>query len=62
MYLELKKEIIKFILDNLEVFNLTSYTVDNFHDYIYSKDGKYLIGGVNVKSFIDDTIKLLESH
>ena len=45
MYLELKKEIIKFIIDKLEVFNLTNYTVEHFHDYIYTKEGNYLIGG-----------------
>ena len=59
MRLELKKAIIKYILDNINYFNLTNQVTEHFREYIYNKDGNYLIGGEAVSKFIDDAVKLI---
>lgn len=56
---KLKEAIIKFIFDNEKEFQITNTTVSKFHEYIYDKSGEYLIGGEDVKKFIDDAIELI---
>lgn len=59
---ELKKAIVNFIFDNSKEFQLNNRTAEEFRPYIYSKEGKYLIGGEEVYEFIRDAIKLLTKN
>lgn len=59
MKTELKKSIINFILHNEKDFQIVNSTNQAFREYIYNKDGNYLIGGEDVAMFIKDAIKLL---
>ena len=61
MRIELKKAIINFIFANYKAFNLTNLTVDRFRDYIYTKEGEYLIGGEDVYKFIKNAEILILS-
>ncbi len=58
---ELKKAIINHIFDNATEFQLPNNTTDKFRNYIYDGDGEYLIGGKEVKEFINAAIKLLNN-
>lgn len=60
MRIELKKAIMKYVLDNINYFNLTNQTTEHFSEYIYDKTGNYLIGGEAVYQFIKDTINLIK--
>lgn len=60
MFIELKKAIILFMIDHINDLQLVNATHDEFHDYIYNKDGNYLIGGEVVSDFIDNAAKLLK--
>jgi len=55
---ELKRAILNFILDNEKEFQITNATIEHFRPYIYTVDGKYLIGGEEVVNFIRDAVKL----
>lgn len=55
---ELKDAIIKKVQENRDNFQLVNFIVDSFKEYIYNKDGNYLIGGEKVSKFIDDFIKI----
>lgn len=55
----LKKAIIDFIINNEKEFQLTNVTTDKFRSYIYDTGGEYLIGGEDVKKFIDQSIELI---
>lgn len=59
MNIELKKQILNFIIDNRKIFQLHNLTTNNFREYIYNSKGDYLIGGENVSNFINSAIKLL---
>ena len=59
---QLKQAIVNFIFENEKSFNLTNLTVDTFREYIYSKDGSYLIGGEDVSAFIKDAEKLITGN
>jgi hypothetical protein len=59
MNTELKKEIVNFIFDNCNEFQITNATVKEFRLYIYDDKGNFLIGGVDVAEFIQKAIKLL---
>lgn len=56
---ELKQAIINFILDNEKAFQLTNNTTHHFRHYIYTPSGDYLIGGEDVKAFINEAIELI---
>jgi hypothetical protein len=56
---ELKQAIVNHIFDNKQVFGLHNFTTHTFHDYIYDREGEYLIGGKVVSEFIDKAIKLI---
>lgn len=58
---ELKDAIIKTVQENTNEFQLTNFIVGNFREYIYNKDGEYLIGGEQVAQFINNFIKLYEN-
>lgn len=57
---ELKQAIIKFIFDNEKEFQLFSAVQNKFRPYIYDAEGQYLIGGEDVKNFIEKAIDLIE--
>ncbi len=57
---ELKQAIINFIFENERLFNLHNSTITEFKEYIYNSKGEYLIGGEDVKNFVEDAIKLIE--
>lgn len=59
MRIELKKAILKWICENVKVFQLNNVCHEKFREYIYSKSGNYLIDGKGVSQFIDDAIKLI---
>lgn len=56
---ELKKAIIDYMFENNNVFNLCNQTTTHFTDYIYNKNGDYLIGGEEVMDFIEKAVKLV---
>jgi len=57
--MELKQQIIKYIFDNKDQFQLTNATINNFREYIYNSKGEYLIGGELIASFITKAIDLI---
>lgn len=60
MQTSLKREITDYIFDNIKYFSLHENTVDKFTLYIFDDKGEYLIGGQEVKEFIDKAIRLLQ--
>ena len=56
---ELKQAIINFIFENENDFQLTNNTTSKFRLYIYDDAGEYLIGGEDVKTFINKAVELL---
>ena len=56
---ELKQAIVNFILDNEKEFQIHNATNGKFRPYIYDTDGEYLIGGEDVRNFINNAIELL---
>ncbi len=56
---ELKQAIVNYIFDNEKDFQLVNNTTDKFRAYIYDSKGEYLIGGDDVKDFINQAIELL---
>jgi len=56
---ELKQAIVNYIFDNEKEFQLVNNTTDKFRAYIYDSKGGYLIGGEDVKDFINQAIELL---
>lgn len=60
MNLNLKKEIVDFMLNNTKEFQLLNKTKENFRPYIYNSNGEYLIGGAEVVEFINEFEKLVQ--
>ena len=58
MHINLKKAIVNFMLNNIDIDNLVTETAEEFRQYIYKKDGKYCIGGEEVYNFISAFHKL----
>ena len=50
--LELKKEIINWLIENKNVWQRVNECSEHFKNYIYNEDGNYLIGGKEVMEFI----------
>lgn len=59
MYLELKKAIIEWLVDNKNAWQRVNACHDVFRQYIYDDAGNYIIGGKIVSEFIRDADKLL---
>jgi hypothetical protein len=59
MYLELKKAIIEWLIDNKNAWQRVNACHEEFRQYIYDKSGNYIIGGQVVSEFIRDADKLL---
>ena len=61
MNIELKNKIIETIQAHQQEFQITNFATDAFREYIYDKDGNYLIGGEKVANFISEFITLYET-
>ena len=59
MYLELKKAIIDWLIENKNEFQRTNACHEHFRQYIYTPEGNYCIGGKVVSEFISNAEKLL---
>ena len=59
MHKELKKEISIWLFENENQWQRTNSCRDEFTEYIYKKDGSYLIGGEAVSNFITELDKLI---
>lgn len=59
MYKELKAAIIQWLLDNENKWQRVNECREAFREYIYNKDGNYLIGGETVSEFITQADKLI---
>ena len=58
---ELKIAIIKWLLENENQWQRVNACTEAFREYIYSKNGNYLIGGKAVAEFIGAADKLIYS-
>lgn len=56
---ELKEEIIKWLFNNENCWQRLNSCKDEFEDYIYDRNGDYLIGGKEVSSFISESNELI---
>lgn len=61
MYKELKAAILNWLLENENQWQRVNACVETFREYIYNKDGNYLIGGEDVAEFIKAADKLIYS-
>lgn len=61
MHTELKKQIVIYLLDNMNNFQIINATKKEFRQYIYIEEGSYCIGGEEVENFIKNIYKTLKS-
>ena len=59
MQKELKKEIIKWLLENENKWQRLNSCKEEFRSYIYDNEGNYLIGGGDVSNFIKEADDLI---
>ena len=59
MHKELKKEIIKWLLENENEWQRLNACSKQFRNYIYDNEGNYLIGGEEVGNFIREADDLI---
>ena len=59
MHKELKKEIIKWLLENENKWQRLNSCKEEFRNYIYDDEGNYLIGGEDVSNFINEASDLI---
>ncbi len=59
MYKELKAAILNWLLENENQWQRVNACTEAFREYIYGKDGNYLIGGKDVAEFITAADKLI---
>ena len=59
MQKELKKEIIKWLLENENEWQRLNACTKEFRNYIYNDEGNYLIGGEDVSNFIEEADDLI---
>ena len=59
MNIELKQAIVNYIFKNIYDFQIINSTIDQFKNYIYDKEGEYLIGGDDIAKFIKDANNLI---
>ncbi len=60
MRTELKKAIIAWIFENLNVWQLENSCRNAFRQYVFTEEGNYCIGGEKVSEFIGKQIKLIQ--
>lgn len=58
----LMQAICEFIADNHNEFQLLNATTRQFREYIFDKEGEYLIGGKQVSSYIIKQTKLMQEY
>ena len=58
---ELKKAIIEWLFENEKQHQIINACSTNFNDYIFSKQGNYLIGGEVIHDFIVKAENLIYS-
>lgn len=56
---ELKKEIVNYLFENENRWQRVNSCREEFKEYIYNRNGNYLIGGEIVSNFIELADKLL---
>ena len=61
MHKELKKEITKWLFENENRWQRINECTKEFTEYIYKRDGNYLIGGEEVSNFIKELDKVIYS-
>lgn len=61
MYLELKKAIIDWLIENKTTWQRVNECRNAFRQYIYDANGSYIIGGEVVSDFISKADELLYS-
>ena len=59
---ELKKEIIDYLYENENLWQRVNVCREEFKEYIYNRNGNYLIGGEVVSNFIELADKLLYKY
>lgn len=59
MHKELKKVILQWLLENEYQWQRINACNENFREYIYDRNGNFLIGGETVSNFITAADKLL---
>ena len=59
MQKELKKAIIKWLLENENKWQRLNSCKEEFRNYMYDNEGNYLIGGEDVSDFIDKADDLI---
>lgn len=59
---ELKKEIIDYLYENENLWQRVNVCREEFKEYIYDRNGNYLIGGEMVSNFIELADKLLYKY
>lgn len=59
MHKELKKEIIKWLLENENKWQRLNSCKEEFRNYIYDDEGNFLIGGEDVSDFIRNANNLI---
>ena len=59
MNIELKQAIVNYIFKNIYDFQIINSTIDQFKNYIYDKEGEYLIGGGDIAKFIKEANNLI---
>lgn len=58
-YKELKKTILQWLLENEYEWQRVNACTENFREYIYDRNGNFLIGGEAVAEFIRAADKLI---
>ena len=56
---ELKQAIINWLIENENRWQRVNSCTSEFKEYIYNKEGNFLIGGEDVGKFIKDAEKLI---
>lgn len=59
MNLQLKKEVLLWLLENENKWQRVNTCVNQFNSYIYNNEGDFLIGGARVYEFIKNADSLL---
>jgi len=59
MYKELKKRIIDWLMENENQWQRVNSCHEAFREYIYDKNGQYIIGGEDVSKFISEADNLI---
>ena len=59
MHKDLKKAILKWLLENEHNWQRLNACTKEFRNYIYDDEGNYLIGGEEVSNFIEEADDLI---